>query len=48
MERKELLLFGEIQARLQDYCGKVLATLVKNFPEVGISECWTGRSYKTD
>ena len=39
MERKELLLFGEIQARLQDYCGKVLATLVKNFPEVGISEC---------
>lgn len=38
MERKDIELFGEIQTCLQDYCRKVLATFVKDFPEVGISE----------
>lgn len=38
MNRKDIKLFGEIQTRLQGYCGKVLATLVKDYPEVDISE----------
>lgn len=38
MNRKDIELFGEIQTQLQTYCGKVLAMLVKDYPEVGISE----------
>ena len=38
MNRRDIGLFGEIQSRLQAYCGKVLATLVKDYPEVDISE----------
>ena len=38
MNRKDIELFGEIQAQLQAYCGKVLAMLVKDYPEVDISE----------
>lgn len=38
MNRKDIELFGEIQAQLQAYCGKVLAMLVKDYPEVAISE----------
>ena len=38
MNRKDIELFGEIQTRLQGYCANVLATFVKDHPEVGISE----------
>lgn len=38
MNRKDIELFGEIQTQLQAYCGKVLATLVRDYPEVDISE----------
>ena len=38
MNRKDIELFGKIQNRLQGYCGKVLATLVKDYPEVDICE----------
>lgn len=38
MNRKDIELFGEIQTRLQGYCGKVLATLVKDYPEVDLCE----------
>ena len=38
MTRKDIETFGEIQNRLREYCGKVLATLAKNYPEVGISD----------
>ena len=38
MTRKDIETFGEIQNRLQEYCGNVLATLAKNYPETGISD----------
>ncbi len=38
MNRKDIVLFGKIQTQLQGYCGKVLATLVKDYPEVDINE----------
>lgn len=38
MNRKDIVLFGKIQTQLQGYCGKVLATLVKDYPEVDICE----------
>ena len=38
MNRKDIETFGEIQNRLQEYCGNVLATLAKDYPETGISD----------
>lgn len=38
MNRKDIELFGKIQNRLQGYCRKVLDTLAKDYPEVGINE----------
>ena len=38
MNRKDIELFGEIQTRLQGYCGKILATLVRDYPEADICE----------
>ena len=38
MNRKDIETFGEIQDRLREYCGSVLATLAKDYPETGISD----------
>lgn len=38
MNRKDIKLFGKLQTQLQGYCANVLETLVKDYPEVGISE----------